>query len=518
MSDSRFVLSRSGYDAVIFDLDGVITQTARVHSKAWKRLFDEYLKKRAQDDWKPFDDEDYRRYVDGKPRHEGVQSFLQSRGIELPWGSPRDGPEKETIHGLGSLKNDHFQELIEKDGVEVYEGAVRLLHRLRDSGFKTAVVSSSKNCTSILRAAKLFHLFHHKTDGLDAQEKNLKGKPSPDLFMVTARKLGTKPERTVILEDAISGVEAGKKGGFGLVIGVDRTGHGEELRNKGAHWVVTDLSAIDVESTDSPSPFIPCALDHFEEIAGRLENRKAAVFLDYDGTLTPIVEDPSKAVLADDMRSVLMQLGEHVPIAIISGRDRPDVQRLVGIGNIYYAGSHGFDICGPDGEETGPEQGKDFLPVLDEAEKELQERIGGISGAWVERKKFSIAIHYRKVEESKTSRVKEAVDKVAGIHPELRQSGGKKIFELQPQMDWHKGRALTWLLEKLELDKPHVMPFYLGDDVTDEDAFASLKDRGIGVVVMDPPRDTEAQYRLKDTSEVKQFLQKLLSAQKEGGT
>ncbi len=514
MSSSHLVLSRSKYDAVIFDLDGVITKTAKVHSKAWKRLFDGYLEKHATDDWKPFDDEDYRRYVDGKPRHEGIQSFLQSRGMELPWGSPEDGPEKETIHGLGSLKNAHFQELIQEQGVEVYEGAVQLLQELRSAQFRTAVVSSSKNCASILKAAQLLHLFDHKTDGVDAQEKNLKGKPSPDIFLVTARMLGTAPERTVVLEDAISGVQAGRNGEFGLVIGVDRTGHGEDLKKNGAHLVVTHLSLMMVENPDSLPPVIPSALDHFESIAERLENRRAAVFLDYDGTLTPIVEDPSEALLPDDMRGVLTELAERVPIAVISGRDRPDVQRLVGIDNIFYAGSHGFDISGPDGKESGPEQGKDFLPALDEAETELKEGIESIPGAWVERKKFSIAIHYRKVEESKTSHVKKAVEDVAGLHPELRQSGGKKIFELQPKMDWHKGRALMWLLKKLELDRPDIMPFYLGDDVTDEDAFKTLKGRGIGVVVMDPPRHTEGQYQLKDISEVKQFLQKLLSAQK----
>jgi trehalose-phosphatase len=507
----NLILSRSDYDGVIFDLDGVITKTAEVHARAWKRLFDEFLEKNAEGDWKPFDDEDYRRYVDGKPRYEGIRSFLESRGIDLPYGSPDDEPEKETVSGLGNQKNRYFNELIERDGVEVYEPAVRLLRKLRSAGFKTAVVSSSKNCTAVLKAAGISDLFDHKTDGVDAQEMDLEGKPSPDIFLVAAERLKVNPERAVVLEDALSGVKAGKKGGFALVIGVDRTGHGEDLEKEGADVVLTDLSAVKVKNASSSSAEdVPSALEFFEEIAGLVKGKGIAIFLDYDGTLTPIVEDPDKAFLSDSMKQTLIDLAEKLPVAVISGRDRPDVQRFVDIEHIFYAGSHGFDIAGPDGMETGPEQGKDFLPALDKAEKEVKNRLEAVSGAWVERKKFSIAVHYRKVQDPDVQKVKQAVEKTAAQHPDLRQSGGKKIFELQPKMDWHKGKALMWLLGELELDKPDVVPFYLGDDVTDEDAFKALKDRGIGVVVMDPPRETEAHYRLKDTHEVEEFLKKLM--------
>ena len=513
--ESNVTLSRSDYDAVIFDLDGVITKTAKVHSRVWKRLFDEYLEKNAKGDWKPFDDEDYRRYVDGKPRYEGVKSFLESRGIHLPYGSPEDKPEKETVSGLGNRKNRYFNEVIERDGVDVYQPAVHLLRQLRSAGFKTAVVSSSKNCAAVLKAAGISDLFDRKVDGVDAQEMELEGKPSPDIFLVAAENLKVKPERAVVLEDAISGVKAGRKGGFGLVIGVDRTGHGEDLKKEGADVVLTDLSAIKVENaSSSPANGVPSALGRFEEIAARIESKGIAVFLDYDGTLTPIVENPEKAFLSEPMKNALLDLADHVPVAVISGRDRPDVQRLVGIERIFYAGSHGFDIAGPDGMETGPEKGKDFIPALDRAEKEVKKRLEHVSGAWIERKKFSIAVHYRKVQDSDVAKVEQAVDEVAALHPDLRQSGGKKIFELQPKMDWHKGKALMWLLDELELDQAEVVPFYIGDDVTDEDAFRSLKHTGIGVVVMDPPRNTEAQYRLKNTDEVEEFLKKLQACPK----
>ncbi len=507
-------MSRSACDAVIFDMDGVITKTAEVHFRAWKKLFDEYMRKYAGSDVKPFDHEDYRKYVDGKPRYRGIESFLESRGIKLSWGNEEDGPDEETIYGLGNKKNVYFHQLIEQDGVELYQPAVPLLKKLRSAGFKTAVVSSSKNCAAVLEAAGIFDLFDNKTDGVDVRELKLQGKPSPDIFLKAAEKIQVTPQRAVVLEDAISGVQAGKRGGFGLVIGVDRTGHGEDLRQNGADVVITDLSVIKVDNAASSPDTLPSALEDFELFAARIKNKKIALFLDYDGTLAPIVDDPDQAVMTDDMREVLMQLAELLPVAIISGRDRPDVQNLVGIKNLYYAGSHGFDIAGPDNMETVEEKGKEFLPALDLAEKDVRQRIENIQGAWVERKKYSIAVHYRKVDEKKTDKVEKAVRKVAGFHNELKLSGGKKIFELQPKLDWHKGKALMWLLDKLNLDKPEIIPMYIGDDVTDEDAFKTLADRGIGVVVMDPPRDTKAGFRLKDPDEVTIFLNKIIQLHK----
>ncbi len=515
MTMQHITLSRSAYDAVIFDMDGVVTKTARVHFKAWKKLFDEYLKNKCRENQSLFDEQDYRRYVDGKPRYRGIESFLESRGISISWGKKDDGPDQDTIYGLGNRKNRYFNELIDKDGVDVYKPALNLLKELRSAGFKTAIVSSSKNCAAVLEAAGISSLFDEKIDGKDADELNLQGKPSPDIFLKTGEKLEVQPKRAVILEDAISGVQAGKNGGFGLVIGVDRTGLGEDLKKNGAHVVVTDLSLIKVDNrSSSTADFLPSALKDFEKFALRVKNKKIAVFIDYDGTLTPIVDDPDKAVLPEDMKKVLEKLADQLPVAVISGRDRADVQNLVGIENIYYAGSHGFDIAGPDKKETNPDNIKDYLPELDQADKELKEKIEGIEGAWVERKKFAIALHYRKVKEKNFDQVKQAVEEIARNHPKLRQSGGKKIFELRPDIDWHKGKALMWLLEKLDLDKPDVLPIYLGDDVTDEDAFDALQNRGIGVVVMDSARSSKANYRLRNPEEVRLFLNKIISIQK----
>ncbi|MFP4397742.1 MAG: trehalose-phosphatase [Desulfonatronovibrio sp.] len=513
MTEPEVRVTRSDYDAVIFDMDGVITKTAKVHFRAWKKLFDQYLDKRHPTE-KPFKEKDYLRYVDGKPRLEGIESFLESRNITLPRGSEQDSPDTETIYGLGNRKNRYFNELIKKDGVKVYDPALQVIKDLRSAGFKTAVITSSKNCVTVLEAAGIRHLFDHKIDGVDAREQNLKGKPQPDIFLAAAEKLGSRPERTVVLEDAVSGVQAGKKGGFALVIGVDRAGQRENLLKNGAHIVLKDLSYIQVINSSSDSPPVPSALDRFQEIQARLISATAAVFLDYDGTLTPIVDDPDKAYLPEDMKETLTRLADLVPVAVISGRDRPDVQKLVELNNIYYAGSHGFDIAGPDQEETNPDKVTEFLPELDQADSEIRKRIEHIEGAWVEKKKFSIAVHYRKVKEKDTPRVKQAVEKVSGNHSRLKLSGGKKVFELRPNMDWHKGKALLWVLDKLELNKSGVVPLYIGDDVTDEDAFQTLEGRGISIVVMDSRRETKADYMLKSPDEVRLFLEKIISADK----
>jgi alpha,alpha-trehalase len=267
------------------------------------------------------------------------------------------------------------------------------------------------------------------------------------------------------------------------------------------------------ENHDGPTP--PSALTSTEEIKSRIHGRKLVLFLDYDGTLTPIVEDPQKALLSDAMTEVLKKVADCFPLAIISGRDLTDIRKLVGMEGIYYAGSHGFDIAGPGGMRTHHQKGTEYLPSLDRAEKELKEKVNRISGAWIERKRFSIAIHYRKVKDTDAASVKEMVTEVAGRHSDLRQSGGKKIFELQPKIEWHKGKALLWLLDQLELDNADVVPFYLGDDVTDEDAFKALKHKGIGVVVMDEPRPTDAQYRLNNPDEVEQFLTRLVLIKEE---
>jgi beta-phosphoglucomutase family hydrolase len=234
------------FDAVLFDLDGVITATAKIHAAAWKQAFDEFLKKRAgNQQFQPFDQlTDYEDYVDGKPRFDGAQSFLESRRIEVPGGSPDDPPDRETVWGIANRKTDLFDEALKKDKVEVFQGTVAWIRHLRHAGIKTAVVSSSSHCKAILQNAALSDLFDARMDGDIAKRLNLRGKPAPDTFLKAAEMVDVAAQRAVVVEDALAGVEAGKNGAFGLVIGVDRKHDADALREHGADIVVSDLEEM----------------------------------------------------------------------------------------------------------------------------------------------------------------------------------------------------------------------------------------------------------------------------------
>jgi trehalose 6-phosphate phosphatase len=238
---------RPAYEAVILDLDGVLTRTARQHARAWKEMFDHFLahrQERAGEDHRAFDvKSDYLRYVDGKPRFDGVRSFLESRGIDLPEGDDGDGPDQDTVRGLGMRKNEIFQGLLEREPVERFEDAVEQLRRWREQGLATALITSSRNGRQVLAAAGLEDAFDVIVDGTDAERLGIRGKPAPDIFLHAARELGVDPARAIVVEDAISGVEAGRAGAFGLVVGVARNDT-EGLREAGADVVVRDLREL----------------------------------------------------------------------------------------------------------------------------------------------------------------------------------------------------------------------------------------------------------------------------------
>jgi trehalose-phosphatase len=252
---------------------------------------------------------------------------------------------------------------------------------------------------------------------------------------------------------------------------------------------------------------IPSALEHVQEIAR--SGDRLAVFLDYDGTLTPIVSHPEDAWLPDLMRQTLRSLAARVPVAILSGRDLDDVRGRVHVDGIVYAGSHGFDIAGAGGLRR--ELGVAYLPMLDAAEMELREALDEIPGAQLERKHFSVAAHYRNVMENDASRVAQAVDTVAARHRKLRRINGKKVYELLPDIDWNKGKAVLWLLETLDLVRGKVLPIFIGDDRTDEDAFSALEKRGVGILVSEQPQVTAASYWLNNPEEVERFLRELIA-------
>jgi len=240
------VIDQQRFDAVVFDMDGVITDTAKVHEAAWKRLFDDYLRTHLGPDEPPFTGDDYRRYVDGKTRYDGVAAFLGSRGITLPWGDPGDRPEKETVCGVGNRKNVLFRAHIDEHGVDPYPSTMQLIDELAAVGIRATMISGSRNASVVLERAGVADRFEAKVDGLETERLGIPGKPDPAVFIEAARRVGAQPARAVVVEDAISGVEAGRRGRFGMVIGVDRTGHPDGLRDAGADHVVADLAEVSV--------------------------------------------------------------------------------------------------------------------------------------------------------------------------------------------------------------------------------------------------------------------------------
>lgn len=243
------------FKAVIFDLDGVITKTAKVHASAWKAMFDEYLKLRQERDGESFKEftheHDYLPFVDGKPRYEGVKSFLESRQIHIPFGEVTDKPDKETVCGLGNKKNIKFVEVLEKDGIEVYSSTVELMETLKKNNIHVGVASSSKNCELVLKKTGIDRIIETRVDGVVSAELGLKGKPEGDIFVKAAENMGVDPSDTIVVEDAVSGVQAGKNGKFGLVIGIARENNESDLLTNGAHFVIDDFESADLEKINS---------------------------------------------------------------------------------------------------------------------------------------------------------------------------------------------------------------------------------------------------------------------------
>lgn len=256
---------------------------------------------------------------------------------------------------------------------------------------------------------------------------------------------------------------------------------------------------------------LPSAIEQIDTIREKLSGRAPVLFLDYDGTLTPIVNQPEDAILSEEMKQLLRQAAKEAKVAVVSGRDKRDVEQRVGLKELYYAGSHGFEASGPEGLHFEYEKGKEILPVLDEAEEILQQHLKQVEGVRVERKRFAIAVHYRNVAEENEGRVKQKAEEILEEYPQLKKGLGKKIVEFKPRLDWHKGKAVNWLLNKLQGEDQEMIPVYIGDDITDEDAFEQVRqENGIGILVGDHGELTQARYRLADVDEVKTFLSKFL--------
>lgn len=513
MGDKKY-----SFESVIFDLDGVITKTALVHAAAWKATFDEYLRLREKRDSEPFreftHEKDYLPYVDGKPRYKGVKSFLESRGINIEYGDSLDSPDKETICGIGNKKNKMFREILEKQGVEVYPGSIHLIHALKKAGIRIGVASSSKNCKQILENADIEELFETRVDGVVSAELGLTGKPEGDIFVTAARNLGTDPAKSVVVEDATSGVAAGRNGGFGFVLGVARENNESKLKENGADVVVRDLSEINIEYVEKWFHRKPKSLlKSWKDVKPVfLSGKKLVFFLDYDGTLTPIVERPELAVMSQDMRGILKKLSQRHTLAIVSGRMREDVEKLVGIDGLIYAGSHGFDIEGGGYSMIHP-QVKNVVPIISEVIEKLLKEVGSIPGVIIEKKKFSVAVHYRLVDEKKfLPKIKSAVDKVNRNYDKLRLMCGKKVFEILPDIVWDKGKAVRWILGALKIAWKDASVMYIGDDVTDEDAFRIVRTRGIAILVADKIKESTADFWVSSPDELKKLFEKIIES------
>ena len=502
------------HDAVLFDLDGVITDTAALHQAAWRELFDDYLGRRepsADEDHSPLIPADYRHFIDGKPRYDGVHDFLASRGVSLPWGTPADAADEDTVCGLGNRKQRHFALQIAA-GVPVFESTVALVRRLADAGVAVAVFSASRNCATVLASAGIADLFAVRVDGVVAEELHLPGKPDPAMLLEAARRLSVRPGRAVVVEDAEAGVTAARAGGFGLVIGVDRTGEaGAELCACGADAVIGDLAEVTVRSIERRMSTLPDALASFGQLAGVVGARRPVFFFDFDGTLSKIVNEPAAAALVDGAADTLEALASLYPVAVLSGRDLADVRERVGIPGLWYAGSNGFEMVSPDGVYHSNQTAAQAIPILTNAAAELTEKLSGISGVSVEHKRYAVAVHYRNAAPEAAGTVTAAVHDVGRLNG-LKVTSGRKVVELRPQVDWDKGKTLEWIVEKVVGQEP-VLPIFIGDDLTDEDAFDAVLHDGVGIVVRhteDGDRATAARYCLDDPNQVREFIERLV--------
>lgn len=506
--------------AVIFDMDGVVTDTAEAHFAAWKAVFDDVLERRGASC--PFTRADYLAHVDGVPRLDGVRRFLASRGIDLPEGDAGDRGT-HSVRGIGTLKNDRFRAWLADNRVPVFDDARALIEGLRRGGVKLGVFSASRNARQVLESAGLADLFGAVVDGAEVAELGLAPKPAPDQLVETARRLDCAPAATAVLEDALSGVRAGAAGRFALVVGVDRQrddggAQRHALRAGGANLVTGDLRRLLLPDGGGLRTLdrLPLVWDRLDELRARLDGRRLAVFLDFDGTLSPIVADYRAATIPDETRAAIARLAERVATAAISGRDLADVRDRVGVDGLFYAGSHGFDIAGPGGLAARPDAAEGFVEPIEAADAELRAALAGIVGVEVERKTFSLAVHVRQAAEGDVQAVEDAVDAVVGRHEKLRKDRGKKVFEVQPRADWDKGRAVSWLLSHTRLGEGGALPLYVGDDLTDEDAFATLADAGLGVAVREGGRVTLADYALADPADVRRFVDWLADREAEG--
>ncbi len=393
--------------------------------------------------------------------------------------------------------------------VEARDSTIPLLRGLRDAGVVTAVYSAAGHSAQVLRAAGIDQLVDVVVD-----EPEILGRPDAAPLRETANRLGVRPLRCAVIDCDGAGVRAGSDGGFGLVVGLARNGHAGEMLSRGADTVVADLAEISVRRGGTPMSTVADAMQVYSQLKELVASRRPAVFLDFDGTLSAIVEDPESAMLVDGAAEALHALAALCPVAVISGRDLSDVRDRVKVDGIWYAGSHGFELTAPDGTHHDNAAAAGVIGALQRAATQLAQTLDDVSGILVEHKRFAVAVHYRNADPADIDRVIAAVAKL-GRSEGLRITTGRMVVELRPDLDWDKGTTINWLLDRIEgrsADAGAVLPIYLGDDITDEDAFDAVHFDGIGIVVRhreDGDRPSAALFSLESPSAVCDFLRRL---------
>lgn len=496
--------------SAIFDLDGVITDTAQIHFLAWKKVFDAFLTSTQpshRGEIPLFSEEEYVTYVDGISRHEGIRNFLHHRQL-LNHENPSNAP---LIEQLAQQKNQVYLHYIQQQGVKVFNSTVRLIHQLKKHQIKVAVITASKNALAILQRAQLEHLFDAIVDGNEMQTLCLPGKPCPDIFLEAAKRLNTPLSAILIVEDALAGIQAAHRAHAKIILGIDRRKiYHHAFYQAGATMVLDDLKACSyAHILKLFQQRLPSAKECFDLLSSQFRQQHLALFLDFDGTLTPIVAKPEQAKLSKENHRLLKALCLYCPTGIITGRELSDIKNKISIPEIFYAANHGLEISAPLPFDFSLEKTNELTDHVKVMHEGLVKALASIPGCLIENKRLTLSIHYRLVDKKRLADIKKQIFKVLHENPLFAIKQGKKVFEIRPKIHWHKGKAIRYIVEQLQLPLEQTVVMYLGDDLSDEEAFQTINPLGISILVSSHPRKTQAKYTLAHPGEVNEFLHKL---------
>lgn len=498
------------YDAVIFDLYGVLKDAASIQRQSWASLFNDQLARRPAyrgENHSLFTDDDYDRLLRGKPGPDGVADFLASRGITLPRGAPSDTGEN-TICGLVNRQRRLYAELLDRD-VPLLAAMVTLTRKLREAGVAAVAQAPSLDGQPLSGAGTvgdgLLDVFVERAaGGLDATP-GLVVLPDATHVREAASAVGVRPHRAVVVGDNPVGLAAGREAGFALVVGVDGAG---ERSGAEADVMVADLSDIAVRTGDKRISEIPNALESYGQLAGIAIGRESVLFLNYDVVLPQTVSDPGAIAHMAKAAQALGNLAALSPVVVISGRDVADIRERVGIPEVWYAGNHGFELLEPDGSHHEHDGAAAAVPVLADAADELRDILADIPGLQLVHKRFAVAVHYPAAAAEHIDDIVATTQRIGKLR-KLRVSTGHTLVELRPDIAWDEGTRLAWI--RSHVDKPRsLIPIYIGGDLADEDAFDAVALGGVGIAVRhgsDGDRRTAARFVLNGPDEVGEVLE-----------